>query len=88
MAGVTAREVVREHDASPNMLKATLGNLVEKCGLTRHGEAALRGMNCSRGSVWCHHRSRSIDSKWTFLSGDLKAGHWRTHSNFDVAPKR
>ena len=34
---VTNRDMVREHGASPNTLKATFGSLVEKGMLARHG---------------------------------------------------
>lgn len=34
---VTTRDMVREHGASPNTLKVTLGGLVDKGLLVRHG---------------------------------------------------
>jgi len=34
---VTTRDIVREHGASPNTLKATFASLVEKGLLVRHG---------------------------------------------------
>jgi len=34
---VTTRDMVREHGASPNTLKSTFGNLLEKGLLARHG---------------------------------------------------
>jgi DeoR/GlpR family transcriptional regulator of sugar metabolism len=34
---VTTRDMVREHEASPNTTKATFANLVKKGLLVRHG---------------------------------------------------
>ena len=64
---VTTRDMVREHGASPNTLKATFSSLVEKRLLVRHGEVAPLGTHFSSASALFRHLSPFIVPKRNFL---------------------